>query len=276
MSEKPTLILSPRHTDSAQALWREAVKLGWGVERFHGWKVPQDFRPEQPVIYGEPLFNEMVATHLGISLPEPPQDFLCQLPEHLSGRSVHYMNAGEARKIGGKVFIKPPNKKTFKAGIFETGAGIPPDVPDDEPVLVQDIVQFNHEYRIFFVACLPVAIGSYMIDGTYAKQPDEWMDPPHIRSGATEFARDLGKYLELSKPQLGDSVVIDIGHISGRGWFVIEANEPNGSGCYNCEPYDVLIALLYATNRQAVQHIVDEYRELRRSRRGLDKILEEA
>jgi hypothetical protein len=29
----PTLILTPRFTDDAQALWRAAQRLGWNVER---------------------------------------------------------------------------------------------------------------------------------------------------------------------------------------------------------------------------------------------------
>ena len=30
----PTLILTPRHTDDAQALWRAAGRLGWRIERY--------------------------------------------------------------------------------------------------------------------------------------------------------------------------------------------------------------------------------------------------
>jgi hypothetical protein len=38
----PTLLLSPRYTDDAQALWRAAGRLGWRVERLRGWRVPDE------------------------------------------------------------------------------------------------------------------------------------------------------------------------------------------------------------------------------------------
>jgi ATP-grasp domain, R2K clade family 2 len=40
----PTLILTPRFTDDAQALWRAAIQLGWSVERLTSWRVPEELR----------------------------------------------------------------------------------------------------------------------------------------------------------------------------------------------------------------------------------------
>lgn len=40
----PTLILTPRFTADAQALWRAAGQLGWGVERLTNWRVPDELR----------------------------------------------------------------------------------------------------------------------------------------------------------------------------------------------------------------------------------------
>lgn len=253
MPNKPTLILSPRHTDSSQVLWRKAVEEGWEIERFYGWKIPEDFKPQYPVIYGEPLFNQMIADHLEITLPEPPEDFLCRLPEVLTGRKVHFMEVKEARKIKEKVFAKPPNKKTFKAAVYESGAGIPIDVLDNETVLVQEVVQFIHEYRFFFMGGMIATGSSYIVDGAYAKTANGWNDPPEIRALAMEFAKDVGKYIRLRNTNLLDSAVMDVGYIKGRGWVVIEANEINASGCYNSDPLNVLVALYYATNKPGLE-----------------------
>ncbi len=36
------------------------------------------------------------------------------------------------------------------------------------------------------------------------------------------------------------AVVLDVGHLQGRGWAVVEANAAWGSGIYGCEPASVL------------------------------------
>ena len=54
----PTLILSPRHTEDSQLLWRAAGRLGWGVERLVSWRIPDDLlavpEPELPQAWAEP------------------------------------------------------------------------------------------------------------------------------------------------------------------------------------------------------------------------------
>src|SRR4051794_41673962 len=57
----PPLILSPRYSDDSIKLRRAAIALGWDVMRLASWRCPDDFEPEEPVLYAEPLFNEAVA-----------------------------------------------------------------------------------------------------------------------------------------------------------------------------------------------------------------------
>jgi hypothetical protein len=247
--DEPTLILSPRHSESSQVLWRKALENCWNIERFPNWKIPEDFKPEHPVIYGEPLFNQMMAEHLGLTLPEPPEDFLLRLPTEFLRRTTTYTTAGAAREdVKEPQFIKPPNKKTFKAAVYESGAGIPIDVPDDERVLVQSIVEFVHEYRLFFMGGRIATGSSYMINGVYAKTEGGWNDPPEIRNKAMAFGQAVGEYFRMAPGNLLNSVVLDVGYIKGRGWAVVEANEINASGCYNADPFKVLLALYYSTN----------------------------
>jgi hypothetical protein len=38
-----TLLLSSRHTEDNQALWRAALHAGWSFERVHGIHLPESF-----------------------------------------------------------------------------------------------------------------------------------------------------------------------------------------------------------------------------------------
>src|ERR687890_1655799 len=87
----PTLILSPRYSDDSIKLRRAAVALGWDVMRLASWRCPEDFEPEEPVLFGEPLFDAAVAEQLGLTVVEPPEDFLMRLPREYVGRDVRLM-----------------------------------------------------------------------------------------------------------------------------------------------------------------------------------------
>lgn len=245
----PTLILSPRYTDSSQILWRTANEKGWNVERINSFRPPADFTCEEPVIYGEPIFNQIMAEHLGIRLPSPPEDFLTKLPVELTGRSIRYMPAEQAREIGERVFIKPPNAKTFLAGVFETGAVLPANIEGHEMVLVQDVVDFVHEYR-FFASPGIFAGSSYIVNKALAKTAWTWNDPPEVHAEAVRFfENDCYPTIRCMHPEQVEVAVIDIGFIHGIGWKVIELNEPNASGIYNCDPEKVLQILWMATRK---------------------------
>jgi hypothetical protein len=118
----PTLILSPRYSDDSITLRRAAIDLGWDVMRLASWRCPEDFEPEEPVLHGEPLFNTAVAEQLGLTLIEPPEDFLVRLPREYVGRDVRLLTAAEARTLPGPMFLKPPNQKTFPAKVYSLSA----------------------------------------------------------------------------------------------------------------------------------------------------------
>src|SRR5262249_11244792 len=121
----PTLILSPRYSDDSITLRRAAIALGWDVMRLASWRPPEDFEPEEPVLFGEPLFNSAVAEQLGLVVIEPAEDFLVRLPREYAGRDVRLMTAAAARALPGPVFLKPPNQKTFPARVYPSGAELP-------------------------------------------------------------------------------------------------------------------------------------------------------
>ena len=126
----PTLILSPRYSDDSIALRRAAIALGWDVMRLASWRCPDDFEPEDPVLHAEPLFNTAVAEQLGLTVIEPPEDFLVRLPREYVGRDVRLTTAAAARALAGPVFLKPPNQKTFPAKVYASGAELP-EMPDE-------------------------------------------------------------------------------------------------------------------------------------------------
>ncbi len=53
-----------------------------------------------------------------------------------------------------RVFLKPPNQKTFPAKVYASGAALP-EMPKDEPVLASEPVEWVAEFR-FFVRDLQV------------------------------------------------------------------------------------------------------------------------
>lgn len=240
----PTLILSPRHTDSSQTLWRAAIAKGWDVERPPSFRIPSDFQPEDPVVYGEPLFNSMMAEHLGLTLAEPADDIMAKLPYGATKRLIRYVTAGEARKMPGPIFIKPPHQKTFTAGVYESGDGMPPEVEDHEMVLAQEVVRWGSEYRYFMLGNTNTTRSPYMYNGKYI--------PHHLEEAQSRILDDF--LFNQVVPNLGpynppSAYVVDVGIIEGRGPAVVEFNEVCGSGIYNCDPDKVLLTLQGAISK---------------------------
>src|ERR1700722_549906 len=104
----PTLILTPRFTEDAQAWWRAASHLGWGVERLSTWRVPEELRSvPEPVLYLEALFGPTLAEQFGLRLLEPAVDWLPRLPEDYRKRRVLLTTLEAARNLVKPTFIKP-------------------------------------------------------------------------------------------------------------------------------------------------------------------------
>jgi hypothetical protein len=168
----PTLILSPRYSDDSIKLRRAAIDLGWDVMRLASWRCPEDFEPEEPVLYAEPLFNEAAAEQLDLNVVEPAEDFLVKLPPEYVGRSVRLMSAGEARTLPGPMFLKPPNHKSFRAKVYATGAELP-EMPGDAPVLASEPVEWIAEFRYFVRDRRVHAWSPYWLNGRLALDGDE-------------------------------------------------------------------------------------------------------
>jgi hypothetical protein len=145
----PTLVLSPRHTDDSQALWRVAIARGWDVHRLPAWRIGDDLLDaNEPFLYVEALFGPTLADELGVRLLDPPEDWLCMLPERYGRREVRLSTLGEARRLSVPTFVKPPNDKSFPAAVYGSGE-LPAAFDPEMKVLISEPVAFASEFRCF-------------------------------------------------------------------------------------------------------------------------------
>jgi hypothetical protein len=141
--------------------------------------------------------------------------------------------------------VKPPNDKSFPAGIY-TGAQLPNDYPDDMPVLISEIVVWEKEFRCFI---LDRTLRTFSIYARYGEVQHE----SKFYSTAEEN-QQLRAFLTslLSDPSvdLPAATVIDVGIIQGKGWACVEQNAAWGAGIYGCDPIAVLEVIRHAAKRR--------------------------
>jgi hypothetical protein len=235
----PTLILTPRFTEDAQALWRAANQLGWQVERLRNWRVPEELRGvNDPVVYLEGLFGPLLAEAFGLRLLEPPVDWLPRLPPEYRQREVKLSTLGAARKLTEPAFIKPPNDKSFPAKVY-VGSELPPDFDDAMPVLISEIVSWEKEFRCF-VLDRELRTMSVYLRGEEMQREHDFAATDEELAEAEAFVR---RVLADTRVELPRATVIDVGVIQGHGWAVVEQNAAWGSGIYGCDPRQVLEVL---------------------------------
>ena len=238
----PILLLSARHSEDSQKLWRACIATKWEVYRVNGWKVPE-VPPSGVVVYGEPLVGHHIAQTLNLRLIEPPLDWLPRLPKRWRCRDVRLTTLAAARAIQDRTFVKPADEKCFDAKVYAAGADLPAPgaLPEDLPVLVQEVVQWRVEYRCFVMDRTVATASVYWRHGALAQTADgTWAEDESELGEAIEFCQRVLADPEVSVP---DAAVIDVGVIENRGWAVVECNAPWASGIYGCDPVDVLRVL---------------------------------
>lgn len=238
----PTLILTPRFTEDAQALWRAANRLGWNVERLRSWEVPAALRQvPEPVLYLEALFGQTLAAQFGLRLLEPEIDWLPGLPDEYRQRRVMLTTLGACRELVEPAFIKPPNDKSFPARVY-TGAELPHEYDEDTPVLVADVVEWETEFRCFILDRQLQTISIYLRSGELQRDRDFAATDVELAAAASFVSTILAD----DRVKLPRSAVVDVGVIARRGWAVVEQNAAWGSGIYGCDPVRVLEVLRHA------------------------------
>lgn len=238
----PTLILTPRHSDDTQALWKAAARQGWRVERLSSWRVPEHLRDlPEPVFYGEALFGPSISAALGLTLCNPEEDWLVRLPHEYRLRAIGLSTLGEQRARTTAAFIKPPNDKSFPAAVYAR-ADLPRGYDDAMPVLVSDVVRWQCEFRCFVLDRQVRSYSLYSRDGELARDSGFASSAEEDR-GLLDF---IGRLLADPRVALPRACVIDAGVIDGRGWACVEQNAAWGAGLYACYPDAVLDVLRHA------------------------------
>ena len=243
----PHLILPPRYTSDSIRMAAAADRAGWGVTRLAGWRIPESWyasNADEVVIYGEPLFAEVVAPQLGVQLLEPSGDWLARLPGSWRKRDLRNATLREALTIREPTFIKPPGSKDFPAGVYVPGQLIPGAevLPPDTAVTLAEPVEWRIEWRCVVLDRAVVTRSVYLRNGDLARVEDDWPATADEQAACDAFCRSL---LDDPAVDLPRSVVMDVGEIVGRGWAAIELNAVWGSGLYGCDA-DAMLPALHA------------------------------
>jgi ATP-grasp domain, R2K clade family 2 len=239
----PLLILPPRITPDTNAMLDAAQAVGWDALRLDSWRIPPGLNERDVVLYGEPLFADVVAGALGVALLQAPFDWLPNLPERYRQREVTFTTLAAARQYSRRAFIKPADDKCFVAQVYTSGAELPnaTALPDETPVLISEVVTWQVEYRCFVAERTVVTCSPYWRGGALAQAEDgTWPAAPGEREAALAFAHTLLADPDIAVPP---AFVLDVGVIAGRGWAVVEANSAWGAGIYECDPALVLQVL---------------------------------
>lgn len=242
---QPTLILSSRYTEDSQRLWKAAIQIGWRVERLYGWRVPEHLlQVTEPVLYIEALMAPMIAELFGLVLEEPPDDWLPQLPAAYRQRDVHLATLGAARALL-PAFVKPPNDKSFPAQVY-TLKTLPDGFDDDTPVLIQEVVSWEKEFRCFILDRSLRTWSVYLRAGELQRELG-FRSTSEEGEALEQFVATLLADPAVALPR---ACVLDVGVINQRGWAVVELNSAWGAGIYGCDPVAVLEVIRAAATPQ--------------------------
>jgi hypothetical protein len=243
-----TLVLSPRFHDDSQKMWRAAIARNWNVHRAIRYMPPYEPGGTDDVccVYGEVSFCDIMAERLDLGLLEPPVDWLGTLPEELVKRVLWTGTIADLGKVQSRSFIKPANDKVFAAAVYEKGSDVPTRYVDSNcPIVVSEVVAFDIEVRLYVKDGKIATADYYRLVGETTEE--------EALSQAMDFARP-----HLSSFDLPSSVVVDVGHIEGRGWAFVEANQLYASGIYgNADPEKILDLVLRAAGPLSRVSIAD-------------------
>ena len=123
-----------------------------------------------------------------------------------------------------------------------------PEMPDDDPVLACEPVEWVAEFRFFVRDRQVRAWSPYWLNGALARHDDEWVIDSKMATATRCLAERLLAHQAVDLPA---AFVLDAGVIRGAGPAVVEANEASGAGIYGCDPRDVLEVLRAATRLSA-------------------------
>lgn len=238
------LVMPGRRTSTMELLAAEAAGRGMAVRA-----------AEEPGLvgpaywYGGPIAGAGLAGRLGFALLEPGDDWLAELSEEFTGRSVRTATVADVWALDRPTFVKPPRDKSFPPGIHADGSRLPSDLDPATPVLLSEVVTFAAEYRLFLLDGQIAAASRYAVFGR--------LDPRPLATGLAEraIAAEITEFADRLVAEAGhtlpSAVVVDVGQLldpyrPGHRWAVVEANMAWFSHAYAADPARVLDVVLRA------------------------------
>jgi hypothetical protein len=237
----PTLLLSTWSLPAAQALAREARRLGWQVSALD--ESATDIGGEVG-FYGGTDVAPTAAEQFGLALLEPPLDLLARLPLAFRRRRVEYCQLKDLR-LAAPTFVKPadPLNKVFDAGVYTDLRQIRAanDLDPRTPILMSEPVEWLAEYRCFILEGRVAATSPYNSFGRpvwrpYGQGSPQTLAPPEVHLLCERL-------LSEERKQLPPAFVVDVGLIDELGWAVVEFNPAWCSSLLGAEPKRVLPVL---------------------------------
>ena len=119
---------------------------------------------------------------------------------------------------------------------------MPDGYADESPVLVQEVVTWEKEFRCFVLDRQLRTLSVYLRNGELQRANDFAATDDEL----AEVTAFVNTVLADERVDLPRTAVLDVGVIAGRGWAVVEQNAAWGSGLYGCDPAEVLEVLRHA------------------------------
>lgn len=226
-----TLLLPDKSDPERDAVADAWVAAGGKAERIGRFWDPPAYDARSVRLYGNDTFCLVLAQKLGLELISPPDDLLLLLPEVFIKRTLQGSTLADAARLAYPVFIKPLVPKLFKAAVYRDSAELVGEckgLDDDTGILISEVVVFESEVRAFVLHGKVLDVAVY--EGV----------------ASLEEARTFTEQLACLDC-LPATCVLDVGHIAGRGWVLIEANAAWGAGLNGCDAAGVLPAIATAS-----------------------------
>jgi hypothetical protein len=184
------------------------------------WEPPESLVPEQVRVYGNDTFCLVLEQKLNLSLVSPPDDLLLRLESKWLNRSVRGERLADMSSATYPLFAKSAAPKLFRAAVYSSWQELQKETKGLEPstaILVSEVVELDAEVR------------GFILDGRVLT---------HALYGGDADIERAGRMLSniASEVELPKTCVIDLGHIVGRGWGIVEANASWGAGLNGCNP----------------------------------------
>lgn len=235
MDKQITLLIPEKADPETEQVFEAWIKSGGQARRLGKyWIRDEELARQKIAIYGNQAFALVLAQIYKVELISPDDTLIVRLDRQWTKRIIQLKQIDQLTENDFPVFIKPVIPKMFIAGIFQTLNDFKQTtggLEATETILVSTIVNnITAEARC------------YAINGT-VKDIALYEGAADLRSGR-QFVSD---FIDFSKNNLPQTVVIDVAFSDKAGWFILEFNACWGAGLNGCNAENVIDCIVGAT-----------------------------